>query len=477
MSPLAEVLVVGGGITGLAAAWECALAGAGVTLVEAAPALGGKLATEHVDGLLVEHGPDSFVAYRPAALALIDRLGRSDQVIVPSGQRRVHLRVDGRLLPLPEGMGMVLPTRLGPFVTTRILRPWHKVRAGADLVLPRRLGPADTSVGAFLRSRLGDGVVDRFAQPLVGGIYGAGVDDLSLDAVMPSLRDNERDHRSLMVASLAQGRAAARRAPAGGGSPFRSLADGMGSLVDALVASLLEAGAELRTGVAVAGLDRSTAGHAGPTVAVLSDGTRVPADAVVLAVGPAAMAQLLDDPLPHAARALREVPLSSSTIVTLAHEAAKFPEPPAGHGWLEAGPAPVSGVTLSSNKWAGRSPEGIVLLRAFVPGRLGPLGQRADAELVPVVADHVRRVMGVRGEPVLSRVTRWTAVMPTYTVGHPARAAAVDAAVACVPGWAVAGSALHGVGVPECIADGQRAARDVLALLSGTRSPGSLAEP
>jgi oxygen-dependent protoporphyrinogen oxidase len=157
--------------------------------------------------------------------------------------------------------------------------------------------------------------------------------------------------------------------------------------------------------------------------------------------------------------------MSSSTIVTLAYDQGAFPEPPVGHGWLEAGPAPVSGVTLSSNKWAGRAPEGMVLLRAFVPARLGPLGHQPDEVLVPAVAEHVRAVMGVRGAPVLTRVTRWTDVMPTYTVGHPARAAQVDAALGGRRGWAVAGSALHGVGVPECIADGQRAAREALGVL------------
>jgi oxygen-dependent protoporphyrinogen oxidase len=463
-----RVLVVGGGITGLAAAWEAARGGAAVTLVEAGPRLGGKVRTERTDGLLIEHGPDSFVAYRPAALELIDELGLAGEVIGVQGRREVHLRVGGRMRPIPAGMGMVLPTRLGPFAATRVLTWPQKARAGLDLVLPRRLGPEDISIGAFLRARLGDGVVERFAEPLVGGIYGAGVDRLSLDAVLPSLRDSERVHRSLMLASLAQGRAARRRTGAAPASPFRSLAGGLGSLAEALSDQARALGADLRTGSAVKSLARSD----GRTTATLADGSSAVFDAVVLAVGAAPMADLLAPHAPAAAEALRKVPQASSTVVTIALPVAGFGEPPTSQGWLEVGPAPISGVTISSTKWAGRAPTGTVLLRAFVPDRLGPLARRPDAEVLDAVIGHVSTVLGFTGRPELTRVSRWTEVMPTYTVGHLARVAAVESALAGLPGWQVAGAALHGVGIPECIADGRRAAREVLG--AGSTTPAQL---
>jgi oxygen-dependent protoporphyrinogen oxidase len=354
---------------------------------------------------------------------------------------------------------MVLPTRLGPFAATRVLTWPQKARAGLDLLLPRRLGPDDTSIGAFLRARLGDGVVERFAQPLVGGIYGAGVDRLSLDAVLPSLRDSERDHRSLMLASLAQGRAARRRAGAvAPASPFRTLAGGLGSLAEALADQARALGADLRTGSVVVSLTRSE----GCTTATLADGSSADFDAVVVAVGAAAMAELLAAHAPAAAAALRQIPQASSTVVTLALPVAGFRVPPTSQGWLEVGPAPISGVTISSTKWAGRAPAGTVLLRAFVPDRLGPLARRPDAELLDAVIDHVSTVLGFTGQPQLTRVSRWTDVMPTYTVGHLDRVEAVESALAGLPGWQVAGAALHGVGIPECIADGRRAARAVL---------------
>ena len=453
-----RVLVVGGGITGLTAAWEAALSGASVTLVEAGPVLGGKLRTEHVDGLLVEHGPDSFVAYRPAALQLIGELGLTDQVIEAEPRREVSLRVDGKLQPIPAGMGMVLPTRLGPFATTPILSWRHRARAGLDLVLPRRLGAEDTSIGEFLRARLGNGVVDRFAEPLVGGIYGAGVDRLSLDAVLPSLRESEKSHRSLMLASLEQGRAARRAAGSGGPrAPFRTLRGGMGALVDKLAEELAALGAEVRTGVAVTSLVPARPGGTGGT-AMLADDDLVSADAIVLAVGAPTMAALLDGSAPSAVDALRAIPQGSTTVVTLALPAAGFVSVPTSQGWLEAGAAPISGVTISSNKWAGRAPDDVVLLRAFVPERLGPLARHPDDEILHVVTGHVADVLGFTGTPLLTRVTRWVDVMPSYTVGHLQRVAAVDAAAGRLPGWFVAGSALHGVGVPECVADGRRAA-------------------
>ena len=471
-----RVLVVGGGITGLSAAWEAARRGASVTLVEAAPQLGGKVRTERVDGLLIEHGPDSFVAYRPAALQLVDALGMTDQVIEVAGRREVSVRVDGRLRPLPDGMGMVLPDRLRPFATTPILSWPQKARAGLDLLLPRQLGPEDVSIGAFLRARLGSGVVERFAEPLVGGVYGAGVDQLSLDAVLPSLRQSEASHRSLMLASLDQGRSARRAAGAGGPrAPFRSLRDGMGSLVEALAGQATALGADLRTGVAVRAVTRrdlgapAGAGVPGGAVpgwtATLADGTTVSADVVVLAVGAVAMAELLDGHAPEAVATLHAIPQSTSTVVTLALPAGGFGTVPLGQGWLEAGPAPISGVTISSNKWAGRAPGDVVLLRAFVPERLGPLARSSDREILEAVIGHIREVLGFEGEPALVRVTRWAGVMPTYTVGHLQRAAVVEAAVARLPGWHVAGSALHGVGVPECIADGRRVAEAAVAQL------------
>jgi oxygen-dependent protoporphyrinogen oxidase len=465
-----KLLVIGGGITGLAAAWEairCTEHGpVQVVVAEASDRWGGKLRTEYSDGLLIEHGPDSFVAYRPAALKLIDELGLGDQVISISGTRTVYLRSRGRLRPLPAGMGMVLPTRLGPFVTTGILSPADKLRAATDLVLPRQLRDgSDVTIGAFLRARLGNGIVQRFADPMIGGIYGASVNELSLDAVLPSLRTDELNHRSLMLASLAAGRKARTAGPRGANSPFRTLRHGLGSVVDALVAQLTDAGAELRLGQAVS----SVVAAGGRTDVRFADGSSESFDAVIFASGATATAELLADPVPAAAAALREIPLATSTVLALAYPVDAFAEPVTTHGWLEADPAPISGITVSSAKWAGRAPADTVLIRAFVPGRLGVIAEADDAELIEAVSAHIAAVLGATTAPTQVRVARWPHVMPKYTVGHLDRVARVEQGLADLPTWRVAGSPLRGVGVPDCVADGRRQTALALAAASSQR--------
>lgn len=439
-----RLAVVGGGITGLAAAWEGVQRGHQVELFESSHRLGGKIHTEAADGFLVEHGPDSFVSYRPAALELAADLAITDRVESIGGRRTVYLRSRGRLRPLPQGMGMVLPTRLWPFVTTGILSPLDKLRAGLDLLLPRQLEAEDVSIGSFLRARLGSGVTTKIANPMIGGIYGAGVDDLSLDAVLAVLRTNEREHRSLMLASLAQGRAS-RKASGGGPatSPFRSFSGGLGTLVDALAAALCDRGVSIRTRTPVGSL------------------ADLDADAVVLAGGVSSSATLLRPVAGQAAAALAQVPLTSTTVVSLGFGHDSFGGQVDHHGWLESQAAPISGLTVSSAKWPDRAPEGCVLVRAFVPARLGAIAEAADDLLLDRVLDHLRLVMGVRGDPMMVRVSRWHQVMPSYTVGHPSRVAAVEAALTDLPRLRVAGSALHGVGVPDCIADGRRQAAQV----------------
>ena len=458
----APFVVVGGGVTGLGAAWELTGAGHRVLLVEASERFGGKVHSETVDGFLVEHGPDSFVSYRPGAVRMAADLGMADDVVPAVPPRLVHLRVGGRMEPIPAGMGMVLPTRLVPFARTRILSWPQKLRAALDLVLPRVLGAQDMSIGALLRRRLGTGVVARFADPLVGGIYGATVDELSIDAVLPVLRTHEAERRSLILASLAQGRSAPRPASPDS-SPFRSMAAGMGSLVDGLVDGLRARGADLRTGTRAVGLE--VVGTA--AVVTLADGSRHEAAGVVLAGGGACSAGLLSDVAPAAAAALRAVPHASTATVHLGFRADDFDTPPTGHGYLEAGPerAPITGVTISSGKWPGRAPDGTVLIRAFVPSRVGAASLLPDDALLDTVAAHVSQVLGARSAPFLRHLVRWRDAMPVYTVGHLDRVRAVTEALADTPQLRVAGSVLHGVGVPDCLADGRKAGSELAALV------------
>ncbi len=450
----ARVIVVGGGITGLSAAWQCTRRGARVCLLERDDRFGGKIHTVTDHGFLIETGPDSFIDRNPALIELATELGMADQVIAVRTGRRVNLLSRGRMQDMPAGMGMVLPTRIGPFVTTRILTWRQKLRAACDLVVPRMLIPGrDESIGVFLRRRLGDGIVDGYAEVMVGGIYGAGVDELSLDAVLPSLRRNEEEYRSLLLASLSAGRAAARRtSPAG--PPFHSLARGLGSLIDELTARLEQAGVEMRLGTPV---DRIG------SCWIEAAGERIEADAIVLACDPGATARLLQPGMPDLAAVLDEIPLGSTTVVTLGYPTSAMEHPVNAQGWLVCDRGPISGVTLSSAKFDDRAPAGHFLVRVFIPAKRGPLVDAPDEVVLREVTAHLTKYLGVQGNPLITRIDRWQKVMPKYTVGHLERVARIDGELERLcPQVVVAGSALHGVGVPDCVADGRRAANRVL---------------
>ncbi len=488
------VLVVGGGITGLSAAWELSRAGIPTTIVEASPRFGGKLRTDLVDGFLVESGPDSFVSYRPAALRLASELGLEGDVVVPLEPRRVLIRTGGAFVPMPQDMGLVLPTRAAPFLATPLFSPFEKLRMGLDLVLPRADLGRDVGVGGYLRQRLGDALVRKLAEPLIGGVYGTPIDELSLHAVVPTLREANRDHRSLLLASLASRRhrppadekaaAPAARGPACGEDrpasperparplpPFVTLAGGVGQLVDALVRALeRQPEVDPRTRVAITGLSVSP----DRIEARLSTGEVLVPDAIVLAVpGPAASA-LLRDPVPAAARAIDAIPHGTTAVVSLAYRAEQFPEPPRSHGFLVAAGEPLTldACTVSSAKWPGRAPDGAVLLRAFLGSRSGRAPGMTDEELRAAVESDVVAAMAVRGRPLFARVSRWPGQMPQYTVGHLERVAVAEAALAGFPRIRLAGAAYHGVGIPDCVSQGRTVAREIAEMLgAATRGP------
>jgi protoporphyrinogen/coproporphyrinogen III oxidase len=450
-----RVLVVGGGITGLAAAHALGKAGVPTLLLEATERLGGKVATEHVDGFTIEAGPDSFVGYRPAAVELCRELGIGGDLMGPQEPRVVHVRAGGRFARLPDGMGLVLPTRMLPFVTTDLFSWPQKLRMGLDLLLPREVVTDDIAVGAFLQRRLGQALVDRLAGPLIGGVYGTDIDDLSLDAVVPMLRDAERKHRSLLLASLADGRArrAGGRKP---GSPFVALRGGIGQLTEAL-ASAAQAlpSVEVRTGTAVRSLALD-----GPRVRLtLPGGEQVIGDAIVVAAPAPVAASLLDAEVPAAATHLRSIPHGSTAVVTLGYAPGTFPADLEGHGFLVAGGErlTINAGTLSSRKWADRAPDGALLVRAFIgAGRASATA--TDDELVAAARRDFGTTLGLRSEPIVTRVARYRDAMPHYTVGHLDRVAAANAALSETPQVVLAGGAYRGVGLPDCIAQGQAAA-------------------
>ncbi len=445
-----RVVVAGGGITGLAAAHALLRAGVDVTLLDTASRLGGKIATERVDGSLIERGADSFLTVRTAALDLCREIRLGDEIVPPLEPGGSYVWHDERLVPLPEGTGLGIPTRYVPFLVSPLFSPREKLRAAMEIAVPEERIAADISVGAFLRRRFGDAVVERLAGPLLSAVYGASIDELSLDALMPRLRAAVRDHGSLVRAGLAARRAAVS------GPALVTLRRGMGSLVDAIAARL--GGTDVRLDRGLRRIERV----GGAYVAYLTDGSTVAADALVLATPAPAAARALEDLAPAAAAALGTIAYRGTVVVSLVYDDRHVSLPLRGHGFVvPRGALPISACTWSSAKWPGRAPAGASLVRVTI--RAEELLVQHDDVLFDAAHRALVHTMGMSAPPVLARVGRWYGSMPRYTIGHLDRLARIDAALAPFPGIVVAGAAYRGTGVSDCVAQGQAAAASLLA--------------
>jgi len=458
-----KLVVVGGGITGLAAAHRAVeLArergqSLDLTLLEASSRVGGTIATERRDGFLVECGPDSFLSEKPWALALCGRLGLDDRLVRTDDRfRRTFVAWGGALHPLPEGFQLLAPTHLRSLLASRLFTWPGKLRMALDLVLPRG-GTADESLGAFVRRRLGREALERAAQPLVAGIYTADPDELSLTATMPRFAELERRERSVILALWR----AARRAPATGTSGARwslfvTLTDGMEELVRAL-ADRLPAGA-IRLKTRVAGVGRAEGG--GWRVAT-HDGDVLAADRVIVAPEAHQAARLLRYLDPSLALLLEGIPYASSATVTLAYRRAAIRHPLDGFGFVvpHAEGRPIIAGSFSSVKYPGRAPDGHALLRVFLGGALREAVLDEDDErLAEIARAQLGALLGIGEAPLWTRATRYVKAMPQYHVGHMARVETIERALARHPGLALAGGAYRGVGIADCVRSGEDAA-------------------
>jgi oxygen-dependent protoporphyrinogen oxidase len=465
------VAVVGGGMTGLAAAYALVSASSPtgrpaheVVVLEADARLGGKVLTVRRDGFLLEAGPDAFLTTKPHALHLARALGLEAELIGPSEPRTVSVFWRGCLHPLPEGLALIAPTRAGPLLRSTLFGLLEKARMGCDLLLPARRDDGDESLAAFVRRRLGQAVVDRLASPLLGGIYAGDVERLSLRATFPHLAEVERCYGSL-IRGLAASRPARPGASAGPGLPvFMTLRAGMGRLVERLVEVLEAAGVAVRAGTAVETMERRPGGY----VLHLADGGRVDADGVILACPTFAAARLLARLAPEAARLLDQIRYASTATVSLAFPATAAGAVPAGHGFVVARGEGVriTACTCLSAKWPGRAPPGTLLLRAYLGGALDPDAlAMADDEIVAEVRRDLARTMGLTAAPLFTFVTRWPQAMPQYEVGHLERLAEVDRHLAAFPSLTLAGAGYRGLGLPDCIRQGREAAHRLFASL------------
>jgi protoporphyrinogen/coproporphyrinogen III oxidase len=429
-------------------------------LLEAHDRLGGTIASEHVDGFLIEAGPDSFLSEKPWALALCRRLGVEDRLVRTDDRfRKVFVWHRGRLHPLPDGFQLLAPTALLPFATSSLFSLPGKLRMALDLVLPRG-GGDDESLGAFVRRRLGAEALERVAQPLVAGIYTADPDDLSLTATMPRFLELERRQRSVILGL----RRALRQAPLPGTSGARwslfvTFAGGMEELVTT-VANRLPAGSVILE-QRVTGLERAAGGWRVAT----AEGRRFEGDRLILATEAHATARLTRYVDPALATLLEQIPYSSAATVSLGYRRGDVPHALDGFGFVvprTEGKALLAG-TFSSVKYPGRAPSGHVLIRGFLGGMLNAaMLSEDDDTLIARARTELRAALGIAAEPVLTRLHRWPASMPQYQVGHLARVETIERAVRALPGLELAGGAYRGVGIADCVHSGETAAEQAL---------------
>ncbi|WP_204055906.1 protoporphyrinogen oxidase [Microbispora corallina] len=460
-----HVVVVGAGIAGLAAALHLRRGGTGprVTVLDGASRIGGKLHITEVAGVPVDEGAESMLARRPEGKELARLVGLGDELADP-GTTQASVLSRGSLHPMPAGQVMGVPSDLLALARSGVISPAGVARAALDQVLPASPITTDVSVAAYVRARLGGEIVDRLIEPLLGGVYAGRSDQLSLEATMPRVAAAARTERSLLGAA----RAIVADAPADAGPVFTTVRSGLGALPPAVAKA---SGADVRTGVTVRDLVRTLEGWrlvTGPT----RDEEVVDADAVVLAVPARPASRLLSREVPKAAAELARIEYASVAIVTLAYPRTAFPEAPSGSGYLvpPVEGRPVKAATFSTVKWPhlAEADRNLVVVRCSI-GRLGEeqVLQRDDAELVALAMNEMTEVMGVRGLPLDTRVTRWGGSLPQYDVGHLDRVARVRAEIARHPGLAVCGAAYDGLGIPACVATGRTAALRVLEHLEG----------
>ena len=456
-----RIAVVGGGTSGLSAAYSLQKrksAGFPLEFVvyEAGQQFGGVIRTERVDGCVIEAGPDSFLTEKPWAADLCRELGLGDELISSNdAERRTYMLINGRLLQIPDGLMFMVPTKLGPTFLSPMFSVRTKARIVREWLLPPKPKRKEMTVGEFVERHYGREMVDRVADPLLAGVYGGSADQLSVDAVLPRFVQMETKYGSLGRAMAA----AAKNAPASASrSLFTSLKSGMQQMTSALISRLPKEA--LRAGVPI----EQVQPESGKWL-VIGNGRTEEYDAVVLAT-PAPIAAGLLTTVPELTRELNAISYNSSMTVVFGYEQSVRCTLPPGFGLLvpRTENRKILAATFVHNKFPYRAPEERALIRCFVGGTVADeMLDQTEADIANIVEKELQSILAINARPVFARVYKWRKAMAQYTLGHSARVERIMTLAARMPGFALAGNAFAGIGVPDCVRTGVDAANKILA--------------
>jgi oxygen-dependent protoporphyrinogen oxidase len=465
-----RIAIIGGGISGLTAAFtleEPRRAGAvEYTLYESSPHLGGVLRTEHIQGCVVEAGPDSFLTEKPWAADLCRTLGLGDQLIGSNDAgRKTYILVNGRLIPMPDGLMFLVPTKILPIALSPLFSWTTKLRMAQELLYPPHAAETDESVASLVERHYGAEMVDRLADPLLSGIYGGEATSLGIRAVLPRFAEMERTHGSLGRAMLAIRKKTSKPANHSLTPLFTSLRNGMQQLVETLVPRLNPS--SLVTNTSAQSIQQEARGW---TVGIHSEapgtGPRsIHFDAVILALPTHAAARLLTISSPELSTELSAINYSSSITIGLGYDQKVRQFLPPGFGFLvpRSEGKRLLAATFVHNKFPHRAPDDRALLRCFFAGSNAEnIWQLSDDAIIAVVRNELQQILGLHAEPLFARVYKWKSAMAQYGVGHLERLDRIERLCQRLPKLALAGNGYRGIGVPDCIRSGQEAATQLL---------------
>jgi protoporphyrinogen/coproporphyrinogen III oxidase len=468
-----KIIIIGGGIAGLAAAYRIQRdisAGAQLecALFEGGDRFGGKISTEKAEGFVIERGPDSFISQKPAAIQLCKQLGIEDHLVGTNPETpNTYVYTGGKLVTMPDGLSLMIPTKFLPFALTPLFSLKGKIRMAFDLLIPKKADEGDESLASFVRRRMGEEALRKMAEPMLAGIYASDPETMSIGSTFPMFVETERKYRSLILGMLARKKAmllSSKNRPASKFSLFVTLKHGLGEMVEAVIKQSPDIQFQSEARV------ESITGKEGDWSVCLEGGGEYKAQAIILSTPGHITARLLQPIAPRAAEILQKIKYVSTATVTLGYKKDGFSHALDGFGFVvpKCEGRSILACTWTSSKFPHRAPEGYVMLRCYLGGALREdIAEKDEQTMAALVKQDLKEIMGIVEEPVFCKVFHNRKSNVQYQVNHSSHIDTLMQELDNFPGLFLAGSAYRGIGIPDCIQNGTESAESTIQFLTG----------